>query len=301
MGFTPSTSANALKQNNGDVTRSVDWLITNRVADDELVSHTSPMLRGDNKQVAPNFDDNEHNGGLNVRHVVDDYAMSTDSGAVSSIVTNNMATAETNTISHVVDLKSPAKVQVVIPAKSPKAAVETPAAPEIPHNKVKRRKTTSDQPEPAATNNAVTEAKTEKKRGRGRPKKAAKTVPSAEPVQEEEEERLGEQVRDSPLLSIDGNIHSTLVHQQIVEDPATKSVQAGRSQFEDTRTAVATSRSTPEPHELPDRPEVEPITPERVKKPAPREQSSNNKPKVPYRVGLSKRARIAPLLRVIKK
>lgn len=305
MGFTPSTSAKALKQNNGDVTQSVDWLITNRVADDELVSHTSQMTEGDNTQVATNFGTNEHDDDLNTGYAVDDQAVATDLGAGSNIVNHDMATAETNTISPAADLKSPAKVQVIIPAKSPKPAVDVSAAPEISRKKAKRRKTTLDQPESIATDDAVTIAKIEKKRGRGRPKEAAKAASSAEVIHEEEEAPR-EQVRDSPLLFIDGNARPTLVQQQAVEDTefsnATKPVQGSESsQLEDTKTAIPTSKSTPEPQELPGRPEVEPITPERVKKSAPREQPSNNKAKVPYRVGLSKRARIAPLLRVMKK
>jgi hypothetical protein len=303
MGFTPSTSAKALKQNNGDVTQSVDWLITNRVGDDELVSHTSQISRGDTKQTLPNIELNGHGSHLQVGHLLDSHAMPLDLATGPNTMMSDVATAAMNDTSSVVDIKSPAKVQVVIPAKSPKAVAEA-AAPEVPRKKAKRRNTTLDQSKATVVSDAVTKAKAEKKRGRGRPKKTAKTVSSTELVHDEAE-GPGEQVRDAPLNSIDGNARPISEQQQAVEGieiaNATEPVQADSSATENTKPAIATSRSTPEPQELPDRPEVEPITPERVKKRVPQEEPSSNKPKVPYRVGLSKRTRIAPLLRVIKK
>lgn len=305
MGFTPSTSAKALKENNGDVTQSVDWLITNRVADDELVSHTSQMSRDDHKQRVPNVGINGYDSDFTAGKPLDSLVLPMDLGTGSVITTTNVATAAMNDAFPAVDHKSPAKVQVVIPAKSPNVAPETAAAPEVPRKKAKRTNTTLDQSEATTTNDAVTEAKVEKKRGRGRPKKAAKIVSSTEPVHEEEAERPRGQVRDTPLSSVNGNARPVSVQQRAVEDAeitnTSKAVQASSSAMVTTKHGVATSGSTPEPQELPDRPEVEPITPERIKKSASREQPSTNKPKVSYRVGLSKRTRIAPLLRVIKK
>ncbi|KAF3040931.1 hypothetical protein E8E12_007452 [Didymella heteroderae] len=305
MGFTPYTSAKALKQNNGDVTQSVDWLITNRVADDELVCHTSQMSQDDHKQVAASLDPSGYDGDPKDGHTVGGHAIHANLGTELNTMTNKMATAEMNDASSVVHLKSPAKVQVVIPPKSFKATTETAAAPEIPRKKAKRRNTTLDQPKPTANNNAVTEAGIEEKRGRGRPKKAAKTISSTELVLDEKAAGPGDQGRDSPLNCLDGNAQPTLVQQQAVEDTniakTSEPVQVASSEKENAKTAIATSSSTPEPQQLPDRPEVEPITPKRAKQPVPREQPLNNIPKVPYRVGLSKRTRIAPLLRVIKK
>ncbi|KAF3053209.1 chitin deacetylase [Didymella keratinophila] len=305
MGFTPSTSAKALKQNNGDVTQSVDWLITNRVADDELVSHTSQMSRDDTQQSIPNIDIKGYDSDLKAGQFLDSHARPMTHGTGSDTMITNVATATANDASSVVDIKSPAKVQVVIPVKLSSKAVAEMAAPKVPLKKAKRKNTTLEQSKATTVDSAVTEAKAEKKRGRGRPKKAAKAVSSTELVHEEVE-GTGEQMRDTPLNSIDGNARPIAVQQQAVGDTeiayTTKPAQAGSSAAtENTRSVIATSRSTPEPRELPDRPEVEPITPERVKKPVPREQPSSNKPKVPYRVGLSKRTRIAPLLRVIKK
>lgn len=303
MGFTPFTSAKALKQNNGDVTQSVDWLIANGVANDELLSHTSQMSRDDTQQSVPNIDINGYDSDLKAGHILDSHAMPMEHGTGSKTTMTSVATAAANDTSSLVDIKSPTKVQVVIPAKSPLAVAEM-AAPEVPRKKTKRKNTTLDQSKATAVDDAVTEAKAEKKRGRGRPKKTAKTASSTELVHKEAE-GPGEQMRDTTLNSIDGNARPISVQPQVVEDTeianTTKPVQAGSSATENTRSVNATSRSTPEPQGLPDRPEVEPITPKRVKKTVPREQPSSNKAKVPYRVGLSKRTRIAPLLRVIKK
>ncbi|KAF2631894.1 hypothetical protein BU25DRAFT_487485 [Macroventuria anomochaeta] len=304
MGFTPSTSARALKQNNGDVTQTVDWLITNRVADDEL-SHASQMSKTGNDQLTANIDIHEHNGELQGHHIGARQTVATNIGGTSDAMNHNTASAETDIVALMVELRSPAKVQVLIPAKSPMNTVKTSIAPATSHKKAKRRKTTLDQPEPTAADTTVKGAKVEKKRGRGRPKKAAKASASMEILQDDEDEGSKEQARGSPLLSIDGNAQPPSVQQQVVEDTATsistKSGQSSKSPQPGGATTVATTRSMSEPPELPDRPEIEPITPERVKKPAPPEQPPNNKGKVPYRVGLSKRARIAPLLRTMKK
>lgn len=298
MGFTPSTSAKALEQNNGDVTRSVDWLITNQVADDELVSsHTLQTSRNDVDQTLPNTDVNGYETDLKAGYQFDSHAMPIDLESGSNRTMTDVA------IPSVVDVKSPAKVQVVIPAKSPKAVGELDV-PEIPRRKVKHGYTTLDQSKAAAVDDTVTEAKAERKRGRGRPKKAAKTVSSIE-LRREEVEGPAEQVRDIPLIAIDGNARFTPTQPRAAEETAVantfESYQAPDFATENTKSTITTSRSTPEPQKLPDRPEVEPITPERIKKPVAGEQVSNNKSKVSYRVGLSKRTRIAPLLRVIKK
>lgn len=296
MGFTPSTSETALRQNNGDVTQTVDWLITNRVAEDELVSHPSSMSKPGKKQALTILESATHHDESRTDHIGIRQTVVTDTGVMAETLNNNRISAETELSASAVDLRSPAKVQVVIPTRSPNTTVE------ISQKKPKRRKTTSDQAELPATEHSVTGAKVEKKRGRGRPKKAAKAPVPTDIVQDEEDETSKEQAHGSPLLPVDGNATGQVevVEQTNAENtepsPVTNDTQAIAATI-----ITATSRPTPEPQMLPNRPEVEPITPERVKKSAPREQPSNNKSKVPYRVGLSKRTRIAPLLRTIKK
>jgi hypothetical protein len=45
MGFTPKSTGRALKQNNGDVTRTVEWLVSNGMGEDELASSARRWMR----------------------------------------------------------------------------------------------------------------------------------------------------------------------------------------------------------------------------------------------------------------
>lgn len=306
MGFTPSTSERALKKNNGDVTQSVDWLIINRIADDELGSQTSQMSKIAGAQETANNSVSRQSDNIQGNQTDVKQTLVGTLVATSAITHHSAASAEPHPIAPIADVRSPAKVQVVIPKKSLKSLVETPATSATSLKKAKRRKTTLDLPEPAATDNALNGAKVEKKRGRGRPKKAVKASITTENVQDDQEEAPSEHLRASPPLPVNGNFQINTIQHEPNRHPTTAiTAQASycseNSQPQAAGSATATSRFTPESSVLPDRPEVEPITPERVKKPTPRDQLSNNRPKVPYRVGLSKRARIAPLLRVMKK
>lgn len=302
MGFTPSTSERALKRNHGDVTRAVDWLITNGVADDELVFHTSQMSKTDKDQTTASIEVDRHTDDPQASHVGAKQIMATDMDATPCAVNHSTAFTSTDVVATAVDVKSPAKVQVVIPAKSPKVVPETSSTREMSKKKSKRRKMTLDPLATAATDVAASATMVEKKRGRGRPKKEAKILASTALVEVGDSK---EQVRGSSFLSVDGDVQPASVQHQVVEQTvittAMKPVQGtGMVQPEGAISSIVPSRSTPEPLVLPDRPEVEPITPKKLEKP-PRGQPSNNQAKVPYRVGLSKRARIAPLLRTMKK
>lgn len=303
MGFTPSTGRRALNQNNGDVTQAVDWLITNKAADDELAFHTLQMSTNGSRQGIANTAKQEQS--LYADRSSAEQIVPTDIAAESEATIHVAASAEPDIITSAVDPRSPAKVQVVIPAKSPQIAADTSTVAETTRTKAKRRKTTLDDPEPTAKGDIIFGTKPEKKRGRGRPKKAAKIPLPKKTVQNDQKEDPQEQVCGSPLQTVDVNSKSATVQHQVIGSTTagtTKSSQGTKtSQSVDISSATTTSNSTPERPVLPDRPEVSPITPEHVKKAAPHEQPSNNKAKVPYRVGLSKRARIAPLLRTMKK
>lgn len=307
MGFTPSTSERALKQNNGDVTQSVDWLITNKIADDELISHTPQMSKNACHQSRTNTDNEQsQNNDFHENNIDAEQTIERDNSATSAVTYHNAESGKPETNAPVIDVRSPTKVQVVIPAKSPDALIDTPATFEMSCKKYKREKTTLNLPEPKTTANAANGAKVEKKRGRGRPKKAANTTLSTENVQDKEDEVSLKQVCGSPLLPSDRRAQvNTIQHDETLPSPIATTEIASHGSETPHRQAITstltTSSSTPEPIVLPDRPEVEPITPERVKKPAHRQHASSDKAKVPYRVGLSKRARIAPLLRVMRK
>ncbi|KAJ4985574.1 hypothetical protein SVAN01_08951 [Stagonosporopsis vannaccii] len=294
IGFTPSTNAKMLQKNNGDVTQTVDWLITNRVGDDELVPQTSQMSEVTRNRPTSFIDTPVHDDGFQESDFDVKQMGATDIDAVPELIEPHLTTAGTN-IATSVEVKTPSTVQVIIPAKSPAPTGEQA------QKGFKRRKTALDQPQPMSPVDAVKSAKVEKKRGRGRPRKATKDPASTAPMQEGKDEGLKGQIKVCELSSAT-NMHPTVQRQEEDLETNTNRTNSGHGfrSLESGDTAIARGR-TPEPAFLPDRPEVEPITPERVKKAAPREQLPSNRGKMGYRVGLSKRARIAPLLRTMKK
>jgi hypothetical protein len=305
MGFTPSTTRRVLKQHNGDVTRTVDWLIANGVADDELASQTTPMSTTNGKEAVKTDRGNRKDGVQGTGDSLEP-VMVTCTATESGVANNGLVTTASNTNTPAIDSRSPTKVQVVIPAKHSNADARTLDTPKTSRKEAKRRKTALDHFEPAANEAPMLQAKSEKKRSRGRPKKAVKPLVSSEDVQNVQDEDPHKGLHGSPLHAGDEDVNSTAMPHRLSEYTTTATTVEPKQEKNvshpvDIPTIATMSRSTPEPPVLPDRPEVSPITPERTKRPASREQISNNKAKVPYRVGLSKRARIAPLLRTMKK
>ncbi|KAF1911730.1 hypothetical protein BDU57DRAFT_551790 [Ampelomyces quisqualis] len=288
MGFTPASTGRALKQNNGDVTLTVNWLITNGMGEDELAQDTSSRRRpvsktSNSKQPAA------------VADVPED--TTEDTIAMESLVEQTDAAKElasTENISADLDVAAPTcmdhstspKVQVVILSKSPKPKVplQTPSTLNTTSKKAKRRKTTSDIPESGADHESpLTVEVTPEKKKRGRPKKIIRATASTEIVQESPLEILKEQqhVKGNtiePMLwdftaSVASESHAL---ENIPDNPPTPATKV------DVRSPLVVSH-----------------TPEQTTKTSSHSPASNGK--VSYRVGLSKRARIAPLLRIVKK
>ncbi|KAH3965154.1 hypothetical protein HBI56_196650 [Parastagonospora nodorum] len=285
MGFTPTSTGRALKQNNGDVTVTVEWLITNGLGEDELASSNTPKRKPVSKrakavpatvvepppeaQIPPppeSVDDSKLTAGIETP------------GKPIATMDTCAPTCEINPTS-AAQQRSP-KVQVVIPMKSPNAKVASKQnPPEPPSKKAKRRKTTSDLPDSEATRNttSIIEAAKEKKKGRGRPKKPANTVTSA---------ALSQNVPEEPQLESENQADTAL---QTIEPNAMNLATSMPEEAKDQPLApVVTSKELHASR-----------TPEQTIKPSSR--SPLSKGKTPYRVGLSKRARIAPLLRTLKK
>lgn len=116
--------------------------------------------------------------------------------------------------------------------------------------------------------------------------------------------------RNQPPISSDLNLNEiealVAVQNQVAKNEANRATPKQCQDLEGPKHQATTSadtnaRATPELAHLSNRPEVEPLTPERVKKPALEKRPAGSTPKVLYRVGLSKRVRIAPLLRTVKK
>ncbi|CAO2650270.1 Nn.00g015620.m01.CDS01 [Neocucurbitaria sp. VM-36] len=307
MGFTPSTTERALEQNSGDITQAVDWLVRNGIGEDELASHNTPKKKPASKG-SNEFPSVDHDTIKVIMHGLKEYRRHDPessqnvlkaTGAASAtvqadIVEDDTKSSKTDVPHDVVQNMSP-KVQVVITKKSPRTgSTQTPSSGEA-SKKPKRRKTTSDQPEPGPLleSHIVAPVKHETKRGRGRPKKVATPAPSAHTTSEvpEVSTELDEHAEaQSTILNIGpASTTSTEVELNIQLNGAQTHELKSR---QDEAFAVKlppkhiTTTTTSE-------------TPERSTKPS--THSPNDKGKVSYRVGLSKRARIAPLLRTLKK
>ncbi|KAF1834235.1 hypothetical protein BDW02DRAFT_569248 [Decorospora gaudefroyi] len=306
MGFTPSTTTTALKRNDDDVMQTIDWLITNNIGHDELApqspTHTKPASKKDTEtpvidpetiqDIMRNLNEYRRDDAQNPQDV---FQPTVASSAVIPPEPPNDATKSLTTDwpPGGAQATSPMKVQVVIPKRSPKT-VSTPApdSVDIPNKKAKRRKTTLDEPEPEpepiTAASARPEVATEKKKGRGRPKNT-KTVVATESIHENSEQGAKEESNDEVLQTIEPNLPSGRAE-------TASEITPKEMQMLDPAKSKSTIHAPKPPEKSP---ATASATPERSTKPT--TASPITKGKATYRVGLSKRARIAPLLRTLKK
>ncbi|KAI4637031.1 hypothetical protein J4E93_010697 [Alternaria ventricosa] len=300
MGFTPSTTSGALKQNNGDVIQTIDWLVTNNVGHDELAPpsppKTKPVMNKSNETPAMDSEAIQ-----DIMRSLDQYQRDDTQAVAQDVVHIAVANdavppepidlTETSTS----DLRSPTKVQVVIPKKSPVAlSKQPPSSVTASNKKAKRKKTTSDQAEsePAETDAAVPDVAPAKKKARGRPKKVAPVAPPVEP-DPEPVERITEAEHQEEVVP---TTEPGSIPEEIQQDSKLTRNDDDDGKSPDVMDTTTASHSKPPAKPSP---AAASETPERKIKPT--TASPANTGKVPYRVGLSKRARIAPLLRIVKK
>jgi hypothetical protein len=299
MGFTPSTTKEALKRNSDDVTRTVDWLVSHGLAADELASPGHSRGKSATPTIIdqqPKTDSDGCQKGLSIcpqdrtfGSTDDEMILGVANGASTTqdTMNNDPALPNSDAWPLATEARSPVKVQVVIPPKPIESAVEMPSS--VPNRKAKRRKTTLDQPEAVTESNNVIPPMPEKKRGRGRPKKTVHVAASSDTIEQDEQ-------KESPDLTL-----KTIESRNADVGVPSGEPGAAVPRLQEAAAPTDVSIATPEPPLLPTRPQVSPITPERTTKSAKRDQSTSSTGKVPYRVGLSKRARVAPLLRTMRK
>ncbi|OAL50828.1 hypothetical protein IQ07DRAFT_439335 [Pyrenochaeta sp. DS3sAY3a] len=299
MGFSPSTTSRALEQNDGEVTRTVDWLITNNLGEDELASHhTSKRKRPSRKDKPGQVGDVKATPDLTYAQR-EDHRSATRSMLKSPIEdvakgateVQGVANGNVSAIYPEEHLKTP-KVQVVIPKKSPYAVDGAKSETrEIAIERLEVGSTAIDAPglEVSLTKPVSVEGVREKKRSRGRPKKTMATAVPAVRVSEDLGRNLqdmhdGEQHHLTKLNSVVSNEHSA---------PLLDLTAPNREQQDATK-----ERIVPE-----EKPKLATTTTGKQDIPTKQlsDSPSSKSGKVPYRVGLSRRARIAPLLRVVKK
>ncbi|KAF2686498.1 hypothetical protein K458DRAFT_485760 [Lentithecium fluviatile CBS 122367] len=307
MGFTPSTTQRALRQNNGDIASAVDWLVANNFAEDELApkrSSKSKSTKVKKNETEPHRNTDTPTKDTCTSEGQDSRAslnISVEVGAASTIETEHVPIDVPEDRPVMVPSKSPT-VKVVIPKSrgqntSPNADLpQEVAAASLEHEareatgrKAKRRKTSMDQPGPMQEEPLVIsiETPTGKKRGRGRPRKEPKSVES---ISEEQHEDLPIHTIGTSLQELQQQPNTCTTNMTTEEEtarattPAPAPTSTPAVKFSPALASKALSH-----------------TPEKPTKAATGTSSPLNKTKVPYRVGLSKRARIAPLLRVVKK
>ncbi|PVI05951.1 hypothetical protein DM02DRAFT_724725 [Periconia macrospinosa] len=321
MGFTPTTTQRALKRHHGDMVASLDWLIASHAADeDELApprsSKSKKKDKGDRPEKPMHSVDEENS------HVSD----IPDPEEGDAVPTNDIEPGSNDPASDepaaALSSKSP-KVKVVIPSKSrgqtsprkPDAEQQTSSISvqsddlETPNRKPKRRKTAAEQPETLADapsdSPIVVAAPAKEKRKRGRPRKEEKAKPAEE---KKPEDMLTHQEEDGTALQeIQPNVQMASEELEISGKQSNQATTEQMSTVEDadeppdkrllniTDSGKPAKQSTEESSASPD-----PI-PRKPLETSGNTSSPHTKGKITYRVGLSKRARIAPLLRVVKK
>jgi hypothetical protein len=148
----------------------------------------------------------------------------------------------------------------------------------------------------------------EKKRGRGRPRKSdAAKLTSAVPLKEVHSSTKESMQRSEGLSATQDELLESRQEIDVAQiNPSIPEPSSLGAERTATKTAVSpTKQSTPPPStpEQPKQSSKAPLkTPEsKTASKSPPNHSPISKGKVPFRVGLSKRARIAPLLKVMKK
>jgi hypothetical protein len=311
MGFTPVATQKALKQNNGDITSTVDWLVANDVTQDELAPVRLSKVKTQRKErykqdVSLDATDTlPHSASLsNIQRQDNSSSKSTEGDVIPVISTNRLHTEFQEHKPVSVPSKSP-RVKVLIPrsegqfpTSDVESALEAATAsnkhplPEVINKKPKRRKTSLDQPEtsPEEIATIAIETPKDKKRGRGRPRKELKPTLTVLEGQDKDQ-----QVDITPGTDTVIQVqHAPAVHN-------TSNTGEEEISRETTPALLHSALSSPRKTTQVVASETPPQTPKKVMTAAASTNSPVNKGKVLYRVGLSKRARIAPLLRSVKK
>ncbi|KAF2447644.1 hypothetical protein P171DRAFT_229058 [Karstenula rhodostoma CBS 690.94] len=296
MGFTPTTTKKALRQHNGDVTHTIDWLIATGIsAEDELVPPKLPKPKNTKKS---NREEDTHVQ-TDVRHgkTADIHTQVQSAAVDASTDTIEEDVLESAPITSI--MKSPTVVKVVIPRKAITSSKHVDNKSTVPtasdhvfqntSEKTAKHQGVSDRLDLQSAEQAVAAEQPLKKKKRGRPRKETKTI---EFIAEEPEAKTNK--RDTAAITADEQLEDYTHKSNKPENRVPTESVSDEHQFsgaDATNMNANIDRNTPE---------LQP-PPEKKAKPTTEAPSSIGKGKTPYRVGLSKRARIAPLLRIVKK
>ncbi|KAF9740844.1 hypothetical protein PMIN06_004744 [Paraphaeosphaeria minitans] len=294
MGFTPLTTKKALRQHNGDVTHTIDWLIANGLPTEDKTVSVKPS-KSKNTKISKRVEDTHHDP-TDMHHgqsakgpvLLPSAAIDPSTTAIDEDALNSASTTSIT--------KSPTVVRVVIPMKptAPSKHVENQSiAPtgsdHVDDEKTAKHQKISDRLELQSEEQVISGKEPPKKKKRGRPIKETKTIES---IAEEPEAKTSK--HDTAVISQNeqlGNCTQKLDEPEIGVRKESVSDERQLSGANATNMDANFDHITSEPQP----------PPQKKVKQTTESPSSIGKGKTPYRVGLSKRARIAPLLRIVKK
>ncbi|OAG12907.1 uncharacterized protein CC84DRAFT_1212393 [Paraphaeosphaeria sporulosa] len=293
MGFTPLTTKKALRQHNGDVSHTIDWLIANGLSTEDNMGPEKPE-RSKNTRESKRVEDTHHvptdmhyGQSAETRVQISNAAVDPSTIAIEEDVSESACITSVR--------GSATAVRVVIPMKPTTLSkdVEHQSIAPIDSDHVYDEETAkhqnmSEPPELQSEQQGIVVKEPQKKKKRGRPRKEAKPIES---ITEEPEAKTSKP--DTAVIAPDEQLEDYTQKPDKPESPApTEAVpnerqSSGANANRDTKIDQVTLELQPPP--------------EKKVKQTIESPSSIGKGKTPYRVGLSKRARIAPLLRIVKK
>ncbi|CAI6256741.1 unnamed protein product [Periconia digitata] len=301
MGFTPKTTQRALKRHHGDMASSVEWLIASGEADEDELA---PPRSSRSKKA-------KRNEAEQARFEVERQ----EASAVTQEETNADSKIRGKPLSAGIDpddspasrTKTP-RVQVVIPPKPREleAELESTVNP-TNHNDVEtpkqNRRKIATEPQEASNGVVATPAKEKKKRGR--PRKDAKRNPVEEkqidePASDSGPKSKALQQAEPNVQNVSGELETSEKQSSpVLTKQTTATVERAAPSEKASPRVIDNGEPPKDSSEQPsDKAVAVPRKPLGVVESA---QSPQTNGKRTYRVGLSKRARIAPLLRVVKK
>jgi hypothetical protein len=312
MGFSPNQTREALKQTSGNMDLAIDHLITQSAAKRGNASGKQAKhakLKSDFIGVEIPFS----NAGSSRKLVNDEVPQNASQGLIPEASTL-LYTEDTSKLHHVqIESSATPATPNISPLESRFRSMSPTEVsgkkqapfedllkkpsdnqpPQLRHNSAKRNAVSEndadDQSHNAPTEEVPINLPQEKKRGRGRPRKVINPPVIAQSIQEPAEITGAYRIVHGESLPAETSVLRDIAPNVAPTAPASPAGKKG---------AILTLTATP-----PDTSPPPPATPEPKKSSAKSsiDHSPISKAKVPLRVGLSKRTRIAPLLRIIKK
>ncbi|KAH7130692.1 hypothetical protein B0J11DRAFT_603054 [Dendryphion nanum] len=310
MGFTPSTTQRALVKNNGNVSQSIDWLIRNRGEDeqDELAPSPQRGRKGRNtrKKDADAIDAGCGSTSAPQQKDQDDLYDILDGTRTGETIVRNKVTVEQPRCSPQVVICNSKLNGSTSPANAERQRIDNDGSilaktiDSLSNEKLNPtagKKTTLDQPDMPTFEQEVTTSKPlkEKKRRRGRPRKDANPVPLTADIALDADD-----AEESNIDHVGDALKETRPNEATASDDQPTKPAHKQTKILPTRDG-APPAATPPANPIPAGSTRTPEEQTKIANAASSALATTRKGKVSYRVGLSKRQRIAPLLKVMKK